>query len=279
MPGFLINVLLLMNDIIEIFILALIQGLTEFLPISSSAHIQIPSLLLGWQDRGLVFDVALHFGTLIAVLLYYQKQVKAIIVDSCIFVVKRRQTENSQLGIALVVATIPACIIGLLAADFIESYFRNLTTIAIATILGALLLWFAQTRSNRYSAMQYTVKLALILGIAQTVALSPGVSRSGIVLTMAMLLGYHRLQSANITFLMSIPIIALGAIYQLYQVLQNQITDIVWWHFVLAMATAAISAWLCIHLFLGFIQRYSLMPFIVYRLILGVVLLLFVFNP
>ena len=261
-----------MSDFIQIIILALIQGITEFLPISSSAHLQLPALLLGWQDRGLAFDVAVHFGSLIAVIFYFRVQVGQII-NGLWLQCKGQRSVDGDLGIALIVATIPACVVGLWATDFIELQLRNIATISVATLLGAFLLWYADTRGAQRTSLKIGLGVALILGCAQAFALIPGMSRSGIVLTTALLLGYHRFTASQFSFLMSIPIISLGAFYQLLKLLLATDITAVWWHFGLAIIVSGLSAWLCITLFLGYVQRSSLLPFISYRIALGLLLM------
>ena len=260
-----------MSDLIQVIILALIQGLTEFLPISSSAHLLLPSLLLGWQDRGLAFDVAVHFGSLLAVIYSFRQQLLAIL-KGFYLQLQGQDNTDSKLGVYLIIATIPACIAGLIGNDYIEQNFRNLITIAITTILGALLLWYADSNSEQ-KTIEITFKIALILGLVQALALIPGTSRSGIVLTFALLLGFGRSAAARFSFLMSIPIIALGAGYQLLKLYLTVDIIVIWQYFVIAIVVSAISAWLCIKLFMTFIENSSLKVFVFYRLLLGVVLL------
>lgn len=257
---------------IQAFILALIQGLTEFLPVSSSAHLLLPKEVLGWPDQGLAFDVAVHVGTLMAVMFYFRKDLQQII---CGLVSKGEQQKSSlHLTYCLILATIPAGLAGLLMESTIETHLRSAEVIAITTIIGAALLWLAD-RTNL--APQRTIAtmslwIALLIGVAQATALVPGTSRSGITITMALFLGLGRVEAARFSFLMSIPIIALSGGWQALELLQE--TDVAWGRMLLAMLVAGVSAFLCIRFFLRIVERMGMMPFVLYRLGLGAGLIL-----
>lgn len=168
-------------DNLQIFFLAIIQGLTEFLPISSSAHLILPSAILGWTDQGLAFDVAVHVGSLIAVLWYFRHDVQQVVVHWCQSVTGGKATPESRLGWLLILATIPAGLAGLLLGDFIESQLRSIAVIASTTILFGLLLGMSDFWGRRVKTLhQITWRSALFIGLAQALALIPGTSRSGL---------------------------------------------------------------------------------------------------
>ncbi|KFZ28935.1 UDP pyrophosphate phosphatase [Pseudidiomarina atlantica] len=256
----------------EAIILALIQGLTEFLPISSSAHLILPSQLLGWQDQGLAFDVAVHVGTLAAVMFYYRKEVGELLVgwfaSFC-----GRHSAAGRMAWFLVWATVPAGLAGLFGNDIIENYGRSALVIASTTILFGVLLWFADSRASERSSLdKLTLRQALLIGIAQAVALIPGTSRSGITMTAGLLLGLTRSDAARFSFLLSIPVILLAGGYKGLQLVQ-QTAPVAWDLVAIGTLVAFVSAYVCIKLFLQVIEKMGMLPFVIYRLLLGVVLL------
>lgn len=258
-------------DILHVIILALIQGLTEFLPISSSAHLILPKELLGWPDQGLAFDVAVHVGTLLAVLVYFRKDVVQLIDGWFKHVGGDRSNVHGRLAWYIVLATIPACIFGFLCDDLIENHLRSIAVIAATTMVFGVVLAIADRKVGQNTLMTMTWKAALIIGIAQAIALIPGTSRSGITITAALFLGFSRDESARFSFLMSIPIIIISGGYKTLGLLETANVD--WFAMGVGIAVSSVSAYLCIHYFLSFINRLSMMPFVVYRLLLGVVLI------
>jgi len=251
--------------------LALVQGLTEFLPISSSAHLILPSLLLGWPDQGLAFDVAVHLGTLTAVVWYFRRDLLALAFGSLRGLAARRATDELQEVTYLAIASVPAVLAGLLLSDLMDSL-RSLPVIAATTLLFALLLGYADRRVTPQAAPQLRRwSTALLIGLAQALALVPGTSRSGITITAGLLLGLSRPAAARFSFLMSIPIIAGAALLQVLDLLASPI-DTPWPLLGGATLIAALSAYSCIALFLKLIERVGMLPFVVYRLALGLVL-------
>ncbi len=195
----------------EAFVLALIQGLTEFLPISSSAHLILPSAILGWEDQGLAFDVAVHVGTLAAVVIYFRKEVITLFAALFASIFKGERSKEAKLAWMIVIATIPACIFGLVMKDVIEVYLRSAYVIATTTIIFGLLLWWVDKNASLLDdEYQAGWKKALFIGIAQALAMIPGTSRSGATITAALYLGFTREAAARFSFLMSIPIITLA---------------------------------------------------------------------
>ncbi len=259
-------------DTIQALILALIQGLTEFLPISSSAHLLLPKEILGWADQGLAFDVAVHVGSLAAVVIYFRKEVGNILSGG-LNSLRGRWTDDSSLAWMLVLATIPAALSGLIFEDFIETHLRSAQVIAYATLVGAILLLIADKYGkHKLDIADLGWKLVLVLGIAQATALIPGTSRSGITITAALLVGLNTTSAARFSFLMSIPIIALSGGWQALQLIGEATTD--WLNICLATLVSGLSAYFCIHYFLKLIQSIGMMPFVVYRLLLGLLLLI-----
>lgn len=258
---------------IQILALSLIQGLTEFLPVSSSAHLILGSKLFSWPDQGLVFDVATHLGTLFAVLFYF----RATIVDLCVSwlrpAVTTAQLEHRAMAKYLVLASIPAILVGAIAHSWVETYLRDVRVIAIATLVFGALLWIADAFFSKDRALEnMKLKPALLIGLAQVLALIPGASRSGVTMTMGRMLGFSADAAARFSFLLAIPILGAVGAYGLLRMMTND-TALNWTQFTLAVFLSAIAGWVCIAAFLALLKRYGLMPFVIYRLVLGVVLL------
>lgn len=255
-------------EISHIIILALVQGISEFLPISSSAHLVLVPKLLGWDDQGLAFDVAVHVGTLLAILFYFKDSLAKLLGDFFASMVKRQTVGESTLVWSVGFATIPVGIIGLLLSDYIEQYTRNGLVIATTTIIFAIALYFADKSPGARNSADITIKFAILIGCAQAFALIPGVSRSGITITAALFLGFDRKFSANFSFLMSIPVIILAGGLEGLKLFKMADT-VNWDDMALAVAISGISAYICVRLFMAFIARASMLPFVIYRLILG----------
>ncbi len=254
---------------LEAFFLALIQGLTEFLPISSSAHLILPSAILGWEDQGLAFDVAVHVGTLAAVVIYFRQEVVTLLRAFFASIFKGERSKESKLAWMIVLATIPACIFGFFMKDIVELYLRSAWVIATTTIIFGLLLWYVDKNSpladDEYQA---DWKKSLMIGLAQAVAVIPGTSRSGATITAALYLGFTREAAARFSFLMSIPIIVLAGGYLGLKLVTSG--EPVHFGFLMTgILTSFISAYICIHFFLKLISKMGMTPFVIYRLILG----------
>ena len=261
-------------EILRVTILAVIQGLTEFLPISSSAHLILPSEIFGWTDQGLGFDMALHMGTLAAVILYFRKDLVAVTYALQAHIVRGEVSDNSRLGWHIVIATLPVLIAGLLLKDFVESSLRNVTVITFTTLIFGFLLGLADRISPRTHGLeQLSWKTSLAIGLVQILALVPGTSRSGITMTAALFCKFNRESAARFSFLLSIPTIGAAASLKLIELLATP--DVNWLELVYAMLVAAITATVCIHFFLKLIANFSFMPFVIYRLLLGAFLLVF----
>ena len=260
-------------DFVQIIALGLLQGLTEFLPVSSSAHLILLPLLLGWEDQGLAFDVAVHVGTLLAVVTYFRHDLFRLIVGWLASLLRRQHTQDSRLAWLIIIGTIPVGLVGLLLGDWIELYLRSPLVIALATIIFGLLLWWADAKGVQLrDQQQLTAKDALIIGLYQVLALVPGTSRSGITMTGALLLGLTRDAAARFSFLLSVPLIFLaGSLKTLELVEMGQAVD--WTAIVAGVVISALSAFACISLFLKLLERVGMFPFVIYRLGLGLVLL------
>ncbi len=264
--------------IIQILVLALIQGLTEFLPVSSSAHLILASKMFSWPDQGLVFDVATHVGTLFAVLFYFRRS----IWEMCVSWLKPATTAIAQqhrnMGKLLVLASIPVILAGALAHQWVEDYLRDMRVIAVTTLLFGVLLWAADAffaRDRKLSDLK--LKPALLIGLAQVLALIPGASRSGVTITMARMLGFGADAAARFSFLLAIPVISAAGAYGLLRMTLDD-ASINWAQFSMAVVFSAVAGWVCIAAFLALLKRFGLLPFVIYRLILGTVLLLLAFD-
>ncbi len=261
-------------ELFHIILLAIIQGLTEFLPISSSAHLILPSQLFGIPDQGLSFDIAVHVGSLIAVMLYFRVMLINMVIGGYHSLIGKQSTDGNMAWF-IVIATIPAGLLGLALNDLVETHLRGIETIATTTLLGAILLWYAVSKPNANASKtlkDMTLALALIIGIAQALAIIPGTSRSGITITMALLLGFTASDSARFSFLLSVPVILSSGLFKALD--SGEIIE--WQPLIIGATLSAITAWFCIHYFLTFIEKIGMMPFIIYRLILGIVLFAFI---
>ncbi|MGQ9425902.1 undecaprenyl-diphosphate phosphatase [Gilvimarinus sp. F26214L] len=258
-------------DLLQLIVLALIQGITEFLPISSSAHLILPKELFGWPDQGLAFDVAVHVGSLAAVLIYFRRDVWRLTSAWFRSIAAREPSDDSRLGWYIIAATIPAGLAALAFGDIIEDHLRSATVIMLTTVIFGLYLGWADYRGRKtLDLSRMTLGIALLIGLAQALALIPGTSRSGITIAAALALGMQRESAARFSFLLSIPIIVLSGLYTGMKLLDE--SRIPWGDIALGALLSGISAYVCIHFFLSFIQRIGMMPFVIYRLFLGAVL-------
>ncbi len=260
-------------DLIQTIFLALIQGLTEFLPISSSAHLILFPKLLGWDDQGLAFDVAVHIGSLVAVLTYFRRDIVPMVADWFKHISGGGASQNSRLAWAVILGTVPAGLAGLALKDLVEGRLRSPLIIATTTVLFGLLLWWADAKGKRKrDEHSLSIGDVLLVGCAQAIALFPGTSRSGITMTAGLFLGLSREAAARFSFLLSIPIILLAGGFNAWELVQGAGSPD-WGAMLLGVAVSGLSAFLCIHLFLKLIERMSMLPFVIYRLLLGAVLL------
>jgi undecaprenyl-diphosphatase len=271
-------------DIFQTIILAIVQGLTEFLPISSSAHLILVPVLTPWEDQGLAFDVALHVGSLAAVLLYFRTELASMAAEWLRSLTRfGRQREPlappARLAWAVGLGTLPVGLAGLASRDLVEAWLRSPLVLASTLILFGLVLWWADAR-HRGERSEFDIgwKAVVIIAFAQALALVPGVSRSGITMTAGLLVGMSREGASRFSFLLSIPVIFLAGALEV-RTLVRQEAAVDWGMVGLGTLISGVSAYLCIHYFLQFIRRVGMTPFVVYRVLLGLILLGIFWRP
>jgi len=256
--------------------LGVIQGLSEFLPISSSAHLTLIPWLLGWEDPGLAFDVALHFGTLLAVVWYFRMEWLALIRAAWgIITTGRIETPEKRRVIYLIIATIPGAVGGLLLQSKAESAFRSPQLIAIALIVMGLVLWLVDKLVDQRRVLgEMRWVDSLLIGLSQVIALIPGVSRSGSTITTGRGLRFERESAAEFSFLMSMPIIAAAVVLEGPKALhQGGLTN----ELMSGVVASAISGWLAISILMRYVSRHSYGIFAWYRILLGLGVLVVVY--
>lgn len=263
-------------DYFQTIILALVQGLTEFLPISSSAHLILPSALFGWPDQGLAFDTAVHLGTLLAVMWYFRTDIFSLTL-AFYSQLRGKASDEGRFAINLLIASLPIIPAGLILKPLIEGDLRSTDVIIVMTIVFGIVLYLAD-RSGKKQKEENLLdwKGALIIGMAQCLALIPGTSRSGVTISLALILGFTRESAARISFLLSIPAIAGAATLKTID-LVKQDTIVDWSMLTLGIFISFVSAYLCIKTFLRLISHVGYTPFVIYRLLLGAFLIWIVF--
>ncbi|HEY5655958.1 MAG TPA: undecaprenyl-diphosphate phosphatase [Woeseiaceae bacterium] len=259
----------------QIVVLAILQGLTEFLPISSSGHLILVPILTGWVDQGVAFDVAVHFGTLTAVMLYFRQDLAKLFAGAGPLLRGDHSGEQSSLLLALAIGTIPTALLALVMHDWISEHLRTAAIIAATTAGFGILLAIVDRYARRQRILS-TLKLsdAAVIGLAQCLSLVPGTSRSGITITAGRALGFTRSEAARFSFLLSIPIILLAAAYETYQLVTSGAAfapELI----VMATGISAVVAYFTIGFFLSVVNRVGMMPFAVYRVLLGIAILYF----
>ena len=263
----------MISDFFLALLLALIQGLTEFLPVSSSAHLLLPALIFGTKDFGIIFDITVHAGTLTAVIYYFKNEIWGLIHAWTPWVDNRNE-ENFLLGLNLVVATMPIVIVGLFFSDLIESRFANTHSIAWTNLIFAGLLYAVFKSSGQSKSLtELTMAAALIIGCFQVLAIIPGASRSGMAITGALLIGLNLRDTARFAFLLSIPTI-LGALVLMLAkgAYSLEFSDLL--IILTGFAGSAFVAFFTIKGFLHFVEKIGMTPFVLYRVALGALLLL-----
>ncbi len=252
-------------------VLAIVQGLTEFLPVSSSGHLVLVPRLFGWPDQGLAFDVAVHVGTLLAVLWYFRRDLLPLLLGLARFARGDRTDPYGRLAFNLGVATLPVGFVGLFFSDFIEASLRSPFVVAFQLAVFGVVLYLADRFGARKRAeTELSVTQALLIGCGQALALIPGTSRSGITMTVGLLAGLTREAAARFAFLLSVPGIALAGGYEGFKLATGavaspvQLTEIL-----IGMGVSALVGYACIHFFLRFIARIGFLPFTIYRLLLA----------
>jgi undecaprenyl-diphosphatase len=257
-------------------VLALVQGLTEFLPISSSAHLILAPWVLGWPDQGLAFDVVVHLGTLTAVCVYFRSDLADVAAGWLRGLTRKGEAgPAAKLGWMIVAATVPVGLAGLALKGWVETVARNPTLIAATSIGFGLLLWAADRLGRRARPVE---RLgwgdALFVGLAQAVALVPGVSRSGSTMTAGLAAGLTREAAARFSFLLSVPVIALSGGLEMVELIRAGAGEATWLPMAVGFVVSAVSAYVCIKLFLAFLKDHGMGVFVAYRVALGVLILL-----
>ncbi len=256
---------------LQYIIIGIVQGLTEFLPISSSGHLVLVSELTSWQDQGLFTDVAVHVGTLLAVLIYLRPQIKALIKSFFSFQIN----QNDNL-IKIIIATIPAVILGFFIFDFVQLFFRDIKVVAVTSIVFAALLFVAdhfKMKISSWENMSYVQ--SFIIGVFQVLAFIPGASRAGVTITGARFLGFDRSSAAIFSMLLSIPIILASLVLTSLDFMISAEVNINLYQSLFAAFVACITALLSINIMMRIIQSSTFNIFIIYRVILGFILLYF----
>ncbi|WFP60730.1 undecaprenyl-diphosphate phosphatase [Mesorhizobium sp. WSM4904] len=263
----------------KVAFLGIVQGITELLPISSTAHMRIVPAVLGWQDPGSAFSAAMQLAALAAVISYFWSDVREVAVGS-LSALARRDYANRyfRLAIGIVLATVPIVIVGLALSGVLNacnSPLRGLAVIGLSCIVMAVLLALSEIyASHRLTLDKVSVLDALLVGVAQVGALIPGVSRSGSTLTAALGLGYARPEAARLSFLLGLPAIALAGLKELWELHKIHLGAYGWSVLAVGLVVASISAFFAIWGLMRVLERFSAWPFVVYRGLLGVVLLI-----
>ena len=265
--------------LLHLFLVAVVQGITEFLPISSSGHLILLPALTGLADQGQAIDVAVHVGTLGAVMLYFRRDVAALWNGALGILRGRLASQDARLALNLVAATIPVILAGLaLTVADLDAALRSTAVIGWATLVFGLVLWWAdRTGAERRTAGDWTLRHAVVMGLWQAVALIPGTSRSGITITAARTLGYERRDAARLAMLMSIPtIVAAGALEGAE--VAGQADAALLRDGAIAAGFAFASALAALALMMRLLRSVSFLPYVIYRVILGAGLLIWVYT-
>lgn len=266
--------------VLHAIVLGIVQGLSEFLPISSSGHLILTRWFLGWEAPGdadveKAFDVALHFGTFVAVVLYFRRDLVRYIREGLRLLWRRERPVDPDGRIAwlLVVATVPAALVGAAFENWIDERLGTPVIIAISLIGFGVLLWWADRQVGRRHLQEFSTRDALVVGAAQALALNPGTSRSGITMTAARQVGFERDSAARISFLMSLPVIAGAVVLKVGKLAAEGIPDGLLTPMLIGVATSFLAGWAAVWGTLRLVRTRSFTPFVVYRVGLGVVVL------
>ena len=254
---------------LQYFLIGIIQGVTEFLPISSSGHLVLFAQLTNWEDQGLFTDIAVHFGTLFAVIIYLRKDIYYFFTNIFQF-----KIFEDQIIFKIILATLPAIILGYFIYDYVSLYFRSIQLIALSSIVFAIILFFAdRVKMESKSWSKITYLEALVVGLFQVLAFIPGASRTGVTITGARLLGYDRVNAARFSMILSIPIILASMTLSLINILNEEYVAVNLYQSFFASLVAFITALLSIIFLMRFIKKANFNIFIIYRIVLGIILL------
>jgi len=266
-------------SVLQAILLGVVQGFTEFLPVSSSGHLIFIPKLFGWPDQGISFDVFIHLATLLAVVVFFRQKIWSIL-KSCVQYKSQKQedTQNRKLFGLIILSIIPAGLVGFFGGDWIEENLRSPIIVAIDMIFWGLVLgaaeWWSNKKNNVQNLADMNLKKTSLIGVAQALALLPGTSRSGITITSGMFAGLTKKAAAEFSFLMSIPIIALAGAADVLKMIENGVGEMGVAPLVAGFVAAAVSGFLAITLLLKIIEKWSLKPFVVYRIIIGILILI-----
>lgn len=253
----------------QLIVLAIVQGLTEFLPVSSSGHLVLMPSIFGWTDQGLSFDVAVHFGSLIAVCIFFRDDILSLLHGGGEILRGRPGAASTRMVWNLGVGTIPAAVSGLLFAGWIAANLRDpLVVVVTLTAYGILMAVVDRFASSARTVADIGLREAIIIGLAQSLALVPGTSRSGITITAGRFLGFARTDAARFSFLLSVPVILLATMYELVILLTGDET-VAWDNLALAATISAVVAYISIEFFMRVVSKIGLLPFAVYRVLLA----------
>jgi undecaprenyl-diphosphatase len=258
---------------LQIIVLAVVQGLSEFLPISSSGHLILVPAFFSWSDQGLPFDVAVHFGSLAAVLVFFRNDIAGLLHGASDVLAGRSDTLQARMAWCIGIGTIPAAVAGLLFAGWIAANLRS-PLVVVATLAGyGVLMALADRLAPRdRDISQIAIRDAVVIGMAQALALVPGTSRSGITITAGRLLGIRRQDAARFSFLLSAPVILIATIYEVVMLVTGDV-PVAWENLAVAALISGIVAYLSIEFFMRFVSTLGLLPFAIYRLLLAGVIL------
>lgn len=261
-----------MTDWYSATVLAFVQGATEFLPISSSAHLILLPNLFGWTDQGLAFDIAVHVGTLLATLIYFRHDLLRIISAWLASLFKNAPSQDARLGWMIIIASIPVAVAGLIFHNLVEEYLRSTLVIASATLLFGLWLWYSDRyRRGNKNVDSLSYADAALIGCAQALALIPGTSRSGVTITMGLMLGLTRRDATRFAFLLAIPAIFMAGGWQFMSLAVSD-NSVDWLQIAYIAAVAGGVAFLVIHWLLKVVEKIGMVPFVIYRILLAGIL-------
>ena len=268
--------------IYQAIILGIVQGLSEFLPISSSGHLLLVPWFAGWDELDpsvkKSFDVALHLGTLVAVVAYFRTDVRTYVVEGTKLVFNRKKpaTTEGRLAWLFVLATIPAALVGALFEDQIDNRLGTPLIIGISLIVFGVVLAWADRREGKRPIEEFRAKDALIVGAAQALALNPGTSRSGITMTAGRFIGFDRVATVRISFVMSIPVIFGAVVFKLGGLAVDGVPEGLLVPMIVGIITSGLAGWFAVWGTITLVKTHSFMPFVVYRIVLGVIVLVVV---
>jgi undecaprenyl-diphosphatase len=259
-------------DLLQIVVLAVIQGITEFLPISSSGHLVLVPYFTSWPDQGLDFDLAVHIGTLTAIVAYFRRTLGAMARDWLRSLAQRREVGESRLAWAVLFGTIPAGLVGLFFRHDIETTLRSPWVVACTTIGYAVVLWIADRHRGERQERSIGWLDVVVIGCAQALALVPGTSRSGVTMSAALFRGLSREAAARFSFLLAVPVMTAAGLAEIPSYVDSTV-PVDTRAIVLGLAISAVTGFVCIHYLLKWLTRFGMLPFVLYRLALGALLL------